>query len=320
MKQSIRIFIIILGLSLCLNGCSVPQTELDSRFPMDTSREIPLFEPVVPVIQSSYASRFAVLSPQEHVDTSVYAKLCVDNTTNEIVAAANSFERIYPASVTKIMTALLVLEQGNLEDTVIVNEEIILNDPMAVTLGLQVGDQITVDELMHGMLITSANDCAVMLGRYISGSEAAFIELMNQRAWELGATHTHFVNPHGLHSTEHYTTAYDLYLIFQELIKYDAFRTISELSTYTIQYINGTGDLVLRRIQNSNLFISQVYTTPEGVSIVAGKTGTTNEAGYCLIVEASDSQNHDYIAVICGGSTRDALYVQMQELLGEITK
>lgn len=308
---------ILLCLSVCLSGCSSYEAEpaSDAYFHIDNNREFQASIPVAPIIQCSYANQYAVIQPGEHVNSSVSARLCINNSTNELVTGENVFETIYPASITKIMTALLVLERGNLDDTVTVTEEIVLNDPMAVSIGLQVGDTITVNELMHGMLITSANDCAVMLGRYISGSEAAFIELMNQRAGELGATHTHFVNTNGLHSGEHYTTAYDLYLIFQELIKHDMFRQISGTPNYTFHYTNGEGAAVDIPISNSNLFIMQTYAAPEGITVTAGKTGTTNEAGYCLIVEAKDSQEQDYIAVVCGAGSRPALYMTMQELL-----
>lgn len=318
----VRVCCMIVILALCLTGCSSAEAEpaANTYFLIDYNREFQASVPVSPVIGSGYADQFVVFPAEEHVSSSVSAQLCINNSANELVLGENSYERIYPASITKIMTALLVLERGNLSDTVTVAEPVILNDPLAVSLGLQVGDTMTVDELMHGMLITSANDCAVVLGRYISGSDDAFIELMNQRAWELGATHTHFVNPHGLHSEEHYTTAYDLYLIFRELIRHDAFRQISEIPQYTLHYTNSEGNGVEVTISNSNLFITQNYAAPEGITVIAGKTGTTNEAGSCLIIEARDSQDQEYIAVVCGAGSRAGLYVKMQGLLGEILK
>lgn len=321
MKHSgIKIICLILVTIIGLTGCSNTETEPAAYFRIDAQREFQTTIPVSPVITSGYSRQFAVLPPEEAVNSSVSAQLCINNTTNEPVMGENAFQRIYPASITKIMTVLLVLERGNPEDIVTVTEPIELHDPLAVSLGLQVGDTMTVNELMHGMLITSANDCAVVLGRYIAGSDEGFVELMNQRADELGATHTHFVNPHGLHSEEHYTTAYDLYLIFRELIQHDEFREISQIPQYTLHYTSSEGSPVEVTISNSNLFIMQTYAAPEGITVIAGKTGTTNEAGSCLIVEARDSQNQDYIAVVCGGSSRAGLYVKMQELLGRISE
>lgn len=315
-------WILLICISFYLVGCGSYEMEPApaTYFHIDNSREYYSEIPVNPIIQSNYVHQFAVIPAEEHVRSSVSTKLCINNTTNELVMSENPFDKIYPASITKIMTALLVLERGNLEDTVTVTEDIELNDPLAVTLGLQVGDSITVKELMHGMLITSANDCAVMLGRYISGSDSAFVELMNQRASDLGATHTHFVNPHGLHSEEHYTTGYDLYLIYKELIKHEEFKQIAGIAQYTIHYTNSEGVGVDVPISNSNQFITSAYSLPEGITVISGKTGTTSEAGYCLIVEATDKNGQDYIGVICGASSRNSLYIQMQQLLSEINQ
>lgn len=318
MKRNSGVITIFICLSLCLTGCSFRSTELANPFQSREVRELALSLPIEPVVQSSYASQYAVLAAQEDTNSTSGVGLCIDNTMNTVVSSENAFKQIYPASITKIMTALLVFEQGNLADTVTVTEPIVLNDPMAVSFELQVGDTMTVEALLYAMLNGSANDCAVALGRYISGSDAAFVELMNQRASELGATHTHFTNPHGLHSTEHYTTAYDLYLIFQELITHEEFHTIASAASYSLQYTNGAGIVMNRNISNSDLFINQTYSTPDGITVLGGKTGTTNEAGCCLIVEAQDSNGHDYIAIICGAPNSSARYTQMQELLGKI--
>lgn len=318
MKRNSSVIAIFICLSLCLTGCASRSAKLSDSFQLKEVREITLSLPVEPVVQSSYASQYAVLTAQEDTNAASGARLCIDNTMNTVVSSENAFEQIYPASITKIMTALLVFEQGNLADIMTVTEPIVLNDPMAVSFGLQVGDTMTVEALMYAMLNGSANDCAVALGRYISGSDAAFVELMNQRAVELGATHTHFMNPHGLHSNEHYTTAYDLYLIFQELITHEEFHTIASTASYSLQYTNGAGTGINRNISNSDLFINQTYSTPDGITVLGGKTGTTNEAGCCLIVEARDSNDHDYIAIVCGAPNSSARYTQMQELLGKI--
>lgn len=318
----IRVCCICLILCFILTGCSSNEegSAAGAYFRIENQWEYQASVSVPPVISHNYSSQYAVFPAEEHVNSSVAAQLCINNSTNEVVMSENAFERIYPASITKIMTALLVLERGNLNDTVTVTEPIVLNDPLAVSLELQVGDQITVNELMHGMLITSANDYAVMLGRYIAGSDSAFVELMNQRAVELGATHTHFVNSNGLHAEEHYTTAYDLYLIFQALIQHEEFRAIAEVPQYTIHYTDGEGNEREAPIANSNLFISQNYSAPEGITVISGKTGTTNEAGSCLIVEAKDSQNQDYIVLVCGAGSRSALYEKMQQLLNQISE
>lgn len=320
MKRFLTRFLAICIVSvLCLSGCTMEKEDTPATyFIISNAHTYELEIPVEPRVSASYTSGYAVLAPEEAESNGSITQLCINNTTNEVIFNSSPFEKIYPASITKIMTALLVLERGNLNDTVTITEEIYLNDPMAVTLGLHVGDTLTVDTLMHGLLICSANDCAVALARYVSGSEETFVEEMNQRAWDLGATHTHFVNPHGLHNEEHYTTAYDLYLIFQELLKHPEFQQIAGLSEYMLQYTNGEGGLVEVLIPSSNGFITNTYEEPEGITVLAGKTGTTNEAGRCLIVEAVDEEGQEYIVLVCGAGSLDSLYAQMQGLMEEI--
>lgn len=320
MKRFLTRFLAICIVSvLCLSGCTMQEEDAPATyFIINNDHTYELEIPVVPSVSASYASKYAVLAPEEAERSGSTTQLCINNTTNEVIYNSSPFESIYPASITKIMTALLVLERGNLNDTVTITEEIHLNDPMAVTLGLYVGDTLTVDTLMHGLLICSANDCAVALARYVSGSEETFVEEMNQRAWELGATHTHFTNPHGLHNEEHYTTAYDLYLIFQELLRHPEFQQIAGLSEYMLQYTNGEGGLVEVLVPSSNGFITNTYDEPEGITVLAGKTGTTNEAGRCLIVQAVDEEGQEYIILVCGAGSLDSLYAQMQGLMEEI--
>lgn len=313
------IFSVIFCLGM-LSGCQEYEMtpEASSYFHIDKERAYSTTLTEMPIIKSSFASSYAVI-PYGRYDSrpNSLATLCINNTTNQMIQASNPFEQIYPASITKIMTALLVLEKGNLDDTVTITEDIVLEDAQAVTLGLKAGDTLTVDELLHGLLITSANDCAVALARYIAGNEADFVEQMNHRAEQLGATHTHFVNPHGLHDENHYTTAYDLYLIFKEVIKHPEFQKITSIAEYTVSYTDGEGNPVEIPISNSDLFISADYPLDDGIAVVAGKTGTTNEAGCCLIVEAKDSKGQDYIALVCGAPYRDSLYYQLQQLLNQ---
>jgi D-alanyl-D-alanine carboxypeptidase len=128
------------------------------------------------------------------------------------------------------------------------------------------------------------------------------------------------VNPNGLHDDEHYTTGYDLYLIFRELITHDEFSQIAGQSDYTIQYTDSEGNTIEESLSNSNQFINGEYPTPEGMTVLCGKTGTTNEAGYCLIIEAKDTEGADYIAVVCGAGSRPELYSLMSNELNLIPR
>lgn len=288
--------------------------EIATYFKIDNSREYTATIPVSPNILCNYTSSYATIPYMEPVNSNVAVKLCIDCTDNVVLDAENPFERVYPASITKIMTALLVLENGNLNDSYTITEPIDLGDPMAVSLGLSVGDTFTVEELMYGMLLESANDYAIALGRYVSGSDDAFVKMMNDRAWQLGATHTHFMNSNGLHDDEHYSTGYDLYLIFNELIKHEEFREIAGQPSHVLKYTDADGNVIEKTIGTSNMFINGEQQEPEGIEVFCGKTGTTSEAGFCLIVAAKDN-NKEYITLVCGASSRPNLYSIMTKEL-----
>ena len=147
-----------------------------------------------------------------------------------------------------------------------------------------------------------------------------FVEMMNEEALRLGATNTHFMNPHGLSDDEHYTTAYDLYLIFNEAIKYEAFNEIIHMTSYQTVYYDQEGAEKSLSFETSNLFLRGTYETPANVTVIGGKTGTTNAAGHCLILLSRDVNASPYISVILRSEARDALYSEMADLLDEINK
>ena len=144
--------------------------------------------------------------------------------TMEAVYGKNVFDRIYPASITKILTALLTLQHANFSDTVVFTEEMEVNEYGAKLCQFDVGDELTVEQLFKGLMVYSGNDAANALAVHIGGSIDGFSEMMNAEAKRLGCVDTHFVNPSGLHDNDHYTSAYDLYLIFNECLKYEEFK------------------------------------------------------------------------------------------------
>ena len=158
----------------------------------------------------SKGSKVAVVSKQK-ADNEEYldAKevLLVNNTKNKVLVSQKVFDQAYPASTTKIMTALLTLENLKLSKVVMIKHDITFPDGAAVAVHLKKGDKITVEALLNALIIMSANDAAVALGEEVSGSLPKFVKLMNKRAKELGATNTHFANPNGLHLANHYSTA-----------------------------------------------------------------------------------------------------------------
>ena len=242
----------------------------------------------------------------------------VDNS--KVLYANNVFEQLYPASTTKILTALLALENGNLTDVVTVPAETAA-DAFAAdesTCGLQVGDQLTLEDLLYGMLLESGNDNAATIAYYIAGDTSKFAEMMNEKAAELYATNSHFVNSNGLHDESHYTTVYDLYLIFNECIRHQEFLDIINAESYTVTITNSDGTTRTDEWIPSNWYQSGLVDSPENMTIVGGKTGTTDEAGSCLILLVKDEFDHSYITIIMGASSKSILYNDMTTMIEAI--
>lgn len=265
------------------------------------------------------AGDLAVIPPEEETDPDYSsgdrADLVINDTTKEVVETYHCFKKVYPASTTKIMTALLVLEHGDFDDTITLDHDIILSEEGAVISTLSKGDKVSVDDVFHTMLIKSANDCAVILAEYIAGSEKKFASMMNAKARELGATHTHFVNPHGLHDDNHYTTAYDMYLIFKAAVEYEKFVNTISMKTYEMTYENSRGQTVGEYVQTTNHYLLNDYPLPEGVVMYGGKTGTTSAAGSCLILLTENEEGDRFFSIALGADDQEDLYESMTNLL-----
>ena len=233
------------------------------------------------------------------------AALLVDPETGEVLYARNIHEKLYPASLTKVMTALLVLEAikaGDLAmDTVLTASESAVADIPndASSAGIVVGEELTVEQLLHCILVVSANEACNILAESVSGSVDAFVARMNERAAELGCENTHFVTTNGLHSVDHYTTAWDLYLITREAITHDVFLRICNTKFCEVPPTNMRKDS--RRYSTTNHLIStarQRHYLYEGANGV--KTGYTSAAGSCLIATAGRS-GRSLLSVVLGG-------------------
>lgn len=230
----------------------------------------------------------------------------MDASTGQVLFAANEHERLYPASVTKIMPLLLFMEA--LDEGRISLEDKVTASPTAASKGgsqiwLKEGEQMTVDELLRATAIASANDACTALGEHIAGSEEAFVSLMNKRAKELGMENTNFVNCSGLDddTTEHLTTAYDIALMSRELLSHDRIRTYTTVWMDTLR--DGATELT-----NTNRLV-RFYNGTTGL-----KTGTTDKAGYCLSASAERDGLH-IIAVILGAETSDDRFEGAKALL-----
>ena len=200
--------------------------------------------------------------------------------TGEVLYGKNQDQQFYPASITKVMTALVVLEHCNLNDTVTFSETATTNlESGAVALGVSAGDQLTVEQSLYGLLLKSANEIGNGLAEHVSGSVSAFADLMNAKAKELGCKNTHFVNPHGLNNENHKTTPYDMALILRAAVANDTFRKIDTTTSYEFPAIkNAAAHTITMGHKMMYKTDSRYY---EG--IIGGKTGYTSKAGNTLV-------------------------------------
>lgn len=235
--------------------------------------------------------------------------------TKEVLYSQKMFDRLYPASTTKILTAYIIIRYGNLDDTVTVSAEALSGLAGTSVCGLRAGDVLTVRELLYGLLLTSGNDAANVLAEYYSGSVSKFVKAMNKEAKALGATNSHFVNANGLPDEEHYTTVYDLYLIFQEAVKLQEFVTIIGTASHEASYQDAGGSAVTKTWENSNQYISGTIKAPNKNKVIGGKTGTTTAAGYCLVLYSTNKNKENIVSIVCKSDSRDHLYQFMNEIL-----
>lgn len=241
-----------------------------------------------------------------------------DLASGKVIYAKNIHEKLNPASLTKVLTALCALKYGNLDDVLTASENVYVNESGAVKLGLQAGDTMTMDQALHALMLKSANDVAIMIAEHLGGSQEGFADMMNEMANSLGATNSHFVNPNGLTDPNHYTTAYDLYLICNEAAKYDKFVEIIHTSSYNSVYHDKNGNEKSFELSTTNAYIKGEAFAPDNITVIGGKTGTTNAAGSCLILYSKDNSGNPYISVILQSSDRTTLYQEMTDLLDEI--
>lgn len=243
-----------------------------------------------------------------------------DVNDGKVDFAYNIHERLYPASTTKIMTALVAIKNGSLADIVTVQADADASNFAAdeKTCGIKAGDQLTLGDLLHGLLMESGNDAAVAIADHIGGSSEQFAQMMNDEAKALMATKTHFLNSNGLHNENHYTTAYDLYLIFNECIKHDDFVNIINTAEYQVNITGADGTVRQADWKQTNFYALGEAELPKSATIIGGKTGTTELAGNCLILLEKDSSGKPYISIVMGAETKTLLYQDMTAIINGI--
>lgn len=255
-------------------------------------------------IEASASTVIAGTTPPEILSEAV---VLMDGETGQVIFGKNADMQLMPASTTKMMTALLVMEHAKLEDIVTVGK----NPPYAegASMGFKEGEQVSVKDLIYSMVLHSANDSAEILAEHISGSVEEFAVLMNKKAEELGAKNTHFANPHGLTNENHYTTAYDLSLISREVAKDQYLVDIFQTSIYKLGPTNLTPE---RWASNKNSLLKKsddLYYEPA----VVAKTGYTPDARYAYTAVAS-KDGKTYIVSILKSTSQAQYYKETLEL------
>ncbi|MFO7262963.1 MAG: D-alanyl-D-alanine carboxypeptidase family protein [Bacillota bacterium] len=227
--------------------------------------------------------------------------LLMDLDTGQILYEKQADQPFYPASITKILTAIVAIENGDLDDVVTVSENAVRADGTRVYL--VPGEQKTLRELLYAMMVNSGNDAAVAIAEHIAGSVEAFAQLMNQKAADLGATHSHFVNPSGLHDDNHYTTAYDMAIIAQYAMRNPVFREIVQTKT-----MPWNGDEWQSQLVNHNRLLWQ-YEGATGI-----KNGYTSKAKQTFVATAKKGET-ELLAVCLQAPSQAAMYNDLITLL-----
>ncbi len=297
--ESAVLIVLVTCVVLLIRGCR------PSPRPDDTSR------PPVTDLTPPVDAEPVFLYPTADADTvgfdseidAPYAVL-VDVTANRIVAQRGAEEKLYPASVTKVLTLLTAVEHiEDFNDTYEMSFTFLdeLYWQGATVAGFSSGERVTLMDMLYGCILPSGADATIGLANYVAGSEEAFAVLMNRKAEQLGLKNTHFVNSSGLHDANHYTTALDMAVVMAAAMQNDLCRQV--LSTY--QYTTASTPQHPEGLLLTSTMFSRMYgTEPEGATIIAGKTGFTDQAGNTMVSYAVGEDGHDYIFVSMHNSNK----------------
>ena len=238
-----------------------------------------------------------------------------DLDQNRPVFCRNVYQKIYPASLAKIMTAILTMEMSGMNEIVTMTSSDFDLEEGAQTSALEPGDVVTMEQLFHLLVVYSSNDAAMAIARTLAGSEEEFVGLMNARARELGMTGTHFTNPTGLHEPDMYTTAYDVYLMMRCAYGFQHYLNVSQMAEYTTEVTGEDGMSRTIHHASTDQYLTNEHALPRGIRILASKTGTTDQAGSCLALIVQNEYGVPYIALVMGAWDKDNLYTNMTSLL-----
>lgn len=241
-----------------------------------------------------------VFAEDEGPNITAGAAILIDNRTNKVLYNKNENEKMYPASTTKIMTAILTLENCDLNETVTASYDAVMSIPNGYSsANIQIGEQLTVEQLLQTLLVHSANDAANILAEHVGGSIDSFISMMNTKLNELNLDNSHFTNAYGKHDEDHYTTAHDLAFLLQYCLKNESFRKIAGSASCAIPATNKSSSRLYH--STNELLISNNKNYYQ--YLTSGKTGYTSQAKECLVSSAY-KDDLELICVVLGSSNR----------------
>lgn len=273
-------------------------------------------------VASSFANSLAVVDSDvtagDEIDAgsdSYASAILFSVNDSQVLYSKNAFATLYPASMTKVMTAMVALEEGDPDRVLTFTEACEVTEEGAQKIDLKPGDTMTLDQALHILLLYSANDVANLIAVGLDGTIDGFCSKMNDKALKIGATNTHFTNPNGLHDENHYTSAYDMYLIFNEAIKNEEFKQIIGMADYSTSYKDADGNPIEFECSTTNRYLKGQLNAPTNVTVIGGKTGTTLAAGACLVLLSRSSSGKQYISCVMKGNNIDVTYDKTNSLL-----
>lgn len=289
------VFYIQKNFTLAIESLQLTNVSTDVQETSNTEQNITSFTLEESIEKASHAN----------INFSVYsqAAILMDASSGNVLYSKNALDKMYPASTTKIMTAILTLENCTLDEIATVSKNATIIPPTYTHASLREGEQISIKDLLYTLMIASANDSAIVLAEYIAGSVENFSVMMNQKSAELGCVNTNFVNPNGIHDENHYSCAYDLALIGKYAMQNETFREIVKCTTYALPANEALGiDTRYFRTTNDLIREASNYYYPYCTGI---KTGYTNPAKNCIVTSAQKDGLELIVTILGGEQTPD---------------
>ena len=321
--KKIRIIAMTMAITILLSGCGWSDKNVLLAHEHGLSEDVDSVSSLTAGTQQWSGTQLCIPDEQamyEDEEINAQTALLFRLDQPEAVYAKNVYQEMNPASITTLFTAYVVLQNKELSDTVTVTADAVSNLYRTSTVGLEQGNQLTVEQLLYGMLLCSGVDAANVLAIETAGSMEAFVRMMNAAAEDCGCVDTQFENPNGLTATGHYTSAYDIYLILRRLSEDERFMKIISAGTYQAVYKDADGNRKEETYTSTVQYVEDGVSQIGSVSIVGGKTGTTQSAGHCLALICENREGERYLAVVMKASSRDRLYEQIEHIVKKIQK